>query len=278
MRGKRRAVVRNPLMAIVGVNKEDYSMRMSAYILIAMLVAVPARARLGDTSEQARQRYGRPTAESPVGQITNRFYTKEGFSITLGFSGDVAVVASYKGEKLTSDTVALILKQNGQGLTWDRVPDKPLAWMRSDKRALGVWSPGEQALAILDLADTYRQTKPLPPDEGSKPYTPTRVEWLIAQMNASHLFSNINADGFAIRYTQAIPLNPNAVSLLITYTHKANPTMMSNSIHVAESTLRSLADSKGWKWLEITKMVLDLDAEKAAIDESLTKDVERAIN
>jgi len=67
-------------MAILGVMKP-------AILLCLLLLAVPAYARLGETSEQIEARYGKPIkATKPEGPATDaEVYEKNGFQITVGY-------------------------------------------------------------------------------------------------------------------------------------------------------------------------------------------------
>src|ERR1017187_9069927 len=58
-----------------------------ALLLCFLLLAVPAHARLGETTEQIEARYGKPIkATKPESPATDaEVYEKNGFQITVGF-------------------------------------------------------------------------------------------------------------------------------------------------------------------------------------------------
>jgi hypothetical protein len=86
--------------------------------------------------------------------------------------------------------------------------------------------------------------------QGSKPYTPTRLEWLCVELNARTGFKNISPDrGFQIFY---IPMHQeDGIVLYVHYVKEwADREAMNTSVESCIEILKMASESKGWdKWV-----------------------------
>ena len=83
-------------------------------------------------------------------------------------------------------------------------------------------------------------------DPGSEPYTPTKLEWLVMELNAQYRQGGLSDYNWGVSY-RAIP--PATVEVLLSRQEALYPTNMLDS---AVSQVKELAQSKGWDWVIVT--------------------------
>ena len=121
-------------------------------------------------------------------------------------------------------------------------------------------------------------------DPGSEPYTPTKLEWLVMELNAQYRQGELFDFNWEISY-RAIP--PDTVEVLPRGKDAIHRT---NLLDTAVSNVKELAESKGWDWVivktaeveqsplatmsddEIVKYILELREEK----ERLSKPIDQS--
>jgi hypothetical protein len=121
------------------------------------------QARIGDTLEQAIERYGKPVHKTS----TNEFAMFKGASyyITAHFHDDKTDAITYvktgsesstKGA-FSNDEIQLLLKINGSGQTWERSKAKagPQEWKTEDRKFQAVYS--ESRFLVIATAGYVRR-------------------------------------------------------------------------------------------------------------------------
>ena len=89
--------------------------------------------------------------------------------------------------------------------------------------------------------------------EGSKPYTPTRLEWLAVYLNASmHQDATAEND-----YTMAFAPVPkeDAILIYVTYSPTVNRQRMNMTIETAKQVIAIERKASGWTWLKVKERV-----------------------
>lgn len=84
-------------------------------------------------------------------------------------------------------------------------------------------------------------------DAGSDPYSPTKLEWLITELNARYRQGELLDFGWEISF---VAVSPDTVNII--YQGKSAP-YRTNQLDVAVSQVSDLAKAKGWNWVQITK-------------------------
>ena len=103
--------------------------------LIIALATQPAQARLGDTPEKCKERYGKPeVVKAGAPAELKHIYRVGGMTITTEFIGGKAAVISYrksKGKPFAPEEIASHMLTNGDGKPWGKASIIPLG--RSDR-------------------------------------------------------------------------------------------------------------------------------------------------
>jgi len=86
--------------------------------------------------------------------------------------------------------------------------------------------------------------------EGTKPYIPTRLEWLAVELNASTRVDVYDSEGYFLSF---IPLEKeNTILIFVRYTSKTNREAMNIGIEVARKVIDINVKSRGWgSWLKV---------------------------
>jgi hypothetical protein len=101
-------------------------------------------------------------------------------------------------------------------------------------------------IAILGLA---MQPAAPPTQPGMTPYTPTRLEWLALDLEASyHEDFGRNSD-YSLHY---LPKPPNTVLIFVHYKNEASAETVNHAIDAAKEVVNQDAASHGWRsWVNV---------------------------
>ena len=102
------------------------------------------------------------------------------------------------------------------------------------------------SIVILKLA---MQSAVPPTQPGMTPYTPTRLEWLALDLEASyHEDIGRNSD-YSLHY---LPKPPNTVLIFIHYKSEASADAVNHAIDAAKEVVYQDASSHGWRsWVKV---------------------------
>jgi hypothetical protein len=91
------------------------------------------------------------------------------------------------------------------------------------------------------------------PSPGSRPYIPTRIDWLTTTLQASLRDDELDTNGFILQITSP---DPSTILIFVRYTASANRQIMDMAISTARKVVNITARSYGWdKWLKIREDV-----------------------
>jgi hypothetical protein len=128
------------------------------FLAILFLAAAPLSfARLGETLDQCKTRYGGPTGQYGEDEF---LFTRDHTAITVHFRANRSVQEDFgpdAGGTLSEAQVAEILQENSEGSTWEANGDSPvmITYMRKDGRAVaqcakkGATLTGRGAIVIV---------------------------------------------------------------------------------------------------------------------------------
>jgi hypothetical protein len=96
--------------------------------------------------------------------------------------------------------------------------------------------------------------------EGNKPYTPTRLEWLAVQANATfgrdHLYTEL---GYRIQFFPS-PREEDTIQIVAIHVNDHNERMMKADIEASHKVLIRSASRYGWdKWLKVHKSTHNME-------------------
>lgn len=80
------------------------------------------------------------------------------------------------------------------------------------------------------------------------PYTPTRIEWLALDLEASYHQDFGRNGGISLHY---LAKPPNTVLVFIHYTSEASAETVDNAIETAKQLVKQDAASHNWSWVKI---------------------------
>jgi hypothetical protein len=102
--------------------------------------------------------------------------------------------------------------------------------------------------AIAILGHVMQPAAP-PTQPGMTPYTPTRLEWLALDLEASyHEDFALNSD-YSLHY---LPKPPNTVLIFVHYKSEASAQTVNHAIDAAKEVVNQDASSHGWRsWVKI---------------------------
>lgn len=88
-----------------------------------------------------------------------------------------------------------------------------------------------------------------PTQPGMTPYTPTRLEWLALDLEASyHEDFDRNSD-YSLHY---LPKPPNTVLIFVHYNNEASAETVNHAIDAAKDVVNQDASSHGWRsWVKV---------------------------
>jgi hypothetical protein len=93
--------------------------------------------------------------------------------------------------------------------------------------------------------------------EGARPFTPTRIEWLTAMLQANLRDEKIDTDGYLLQITNS---DADTIVIYVRYIPTVRREAMNSSIDAARSVIQIHAKSYGWdKWLKVRE---DIQMEK----------------
>src|SRR5215469_18536946 len=102
------------------------------------------------------------------------------------------------------------------------------------------------SIAILKLA---MQSAAPPTQPGMTPYTPTRLEWLALDLEASYHEDIARNSVYSLHY---LPKPPNTVLIFVHYKSEASAETVNHAIDSAKDVVYQDASSHGWRsWVKI---------------------------
>jgi hypothetical protein len=91
-------------------------------------------------------------------------------------------------------------------------------------------------------------------NEGSKPYTPTRLEWLALEMESGSRVELSEASGYEMDFVS--PRGSNTILIVVGYLPSVNREVMNISIASARKLIEMESTARGWSpWLKIEERV-----------------------
>jgi hypothetical protein len=125
--------------------------------LASLAIATGAQAQLGWTLEQCNAKYGEGTYH-----LGNYYYKVDGLELAVQETerygdpvGRLWYFRAGKGHKMSSATIAKLLKQNALGYIWFDFPDKGWGAFASKEAEIGNEIDGGQIVAFLDDSGCY---------------------------------------------------------------------------------------------------------------------------
>ena len=85
-------------------------------------------------------------------------------------------------------------------------------------------------------------------EPGLMPYTPTRIEWLALDLEASYHQDFGHDSGVSLHY---LAKPPNTVLVFIHYTSEASAEAVDNAIETAKQLVKQDGASHNWSWVKI---------------------------
>ncbi len=131
-------------------------------MVIALAVAVAsASARIGETLEECQARYGKPVSAAKPGEMV-AFYKDDIFLGVSFFEGkaDLIIFTKKAGQRtvhFTDEEIEMLLKANGHGQKWSKVPGSALKarWI-TDDGSVAAESDPEGELTMMTRAHIER--------------------------------------------------------------------------------------------------------------------------
>jgi hypothetical protein len=130
-------------------------------VLCTSLAIAPVSARIGETLDSCKQRYGQPydIFKQGVDVFGSGFYfRKPPFIISVGFFQDKAEVIGYrkieenalgKGADISDNEIEQLLKLNGGERKWERhEASTKRMWVTEDGQMIALYDPFEHFLSI----------------------------------------------------------------------------------------------------------------------------------
>jgi hypothetical protein len=113
--------------------------------------------------------------------------------------------------------------------------------------------PEFMRLAVLLILGTLLLAQP-PSRQGDKPYTPTRLEWLAADMNARMRVDLTPESGFSMEF---IPVaGTDTITIYVVYLPSVVRQVMNTYIDAARRVISIETRSRGWdSWLKVKEQV-----------------------
>ena len=127
-------------------------------LLIALMFATPAFARVGETTEQLDKRYGKPL-QTARDTLETRRYSFRGFIILVGLEGGVSqgeVFRKADNSRMTEPEIQGLLQANAGNSPWRPEPDENLDnyvyWSKDKKSRVGIYALATHSLLITSKA------------------------------------------------------------------------------------------------------------------------------
>jgi hypothetical protein len=88
---------------------------------------------------------------------------------------------------------------------------------------------------------------------GLQPFIPTRIDWLVTDLQASLRYESIGQDGFLLQITAE---DSETISIYVRYLPTVNREAMNTTIEAAKHVINVNAKSRGWLgWLKVREDV-----------------------
>jgi hypothetical protein len=93
--------------------------------------------------------------------------------------------------------------------------------------------------------------------QGTKPYTPSRLEWLAVDLNASTRMDELETKGYFLKF---VPLaNKDTIMIYVGYMPNVDRVSMNIGIDAARKVIKINAEAKGWQdWLRVEENLIPL--------------------
>lgn len=123
-------------------------MRLLTLLALAALLAIPARANIGEDIDQLRARYG-----SALTVGNQQLFQHDGYSIAVYFDGPHSAMEVFvrDGSKnglvdITQPDIDAILAAEGEGQTWQLLQgrDGKSVWVRADHKLVARFTTGDR--------------------------------------------------------------------------------------------------------------------------------------
>jgi hypothetical protein len=113
------------------------------------------------------------------------------------------------------------------------------------------------ALLLVSALTIYaEQGQSIP--EGMKPYTPTRLEWLAVELNATNRTDLNDLEGYTLSFIAME--KENTILIYVGHTQKTNRQAMNIAINNARKIIEIYSKSRGWdSWIKIREKIELLD-------------------
>jgi len=112
------------------------------------------------------------------------------------------------------------------------------------------------AVAVLSVSVSlmvFANAQPQRLSPGSRPFTPTRIDWLTTRLQASLRDDSLQTGGFYLNITSS---DPETVVINVRYSSEVNRKAMNISIDAARQVVELTAKEYGWeKWLKVREDV-----------------------
>ena len=135
---------------------------INLFAIVIMACVLPAEARIGETLEQCKARYGEAeTQDAPPPAEQCYLFHKNGIMVVVALVGGRAAQIVYaavspRGEsgELSGTQVTGLLAANSNGGSWTRSDDvgPTVYWMRSDRQVVAVYEPIRGYLTLTTVA------------------------------------------------------------------------------------------------------------------------------
>ena len=155
--------------------------RSSSLLLLLLGVANICQARIGDTLEEAIERYGKPVHKASADEFA--MFKEASYYITAHFrDGETDAITYVKAGSESStkgafsdDEIEMLLKINGSGQKWERSKAKASLqeWKTEDRKFQAVYSESKFLVIttagyvkrLQDAAKKRKRPASVPPDE-----------------------------------------------------------------------------------------------------------------
>lgn len=102
---------------------------------------------------------------------------------------------------------------------------------------------------VAALATLHSRAAPVPPEPGMLPYTPTRVEWLALELEASYRQDFSNDSDYSVHY---LAKPPNTILIFVHYRNETSAAKVDSGIDAAKQIVRQTASAHNWSsWVKV---------------------------
>ena len=90
--------------------------------------------------------------------------------------------------------------------------------------------------------------------EGSKPYMPTRLEWLAVELNATHSTELTQVPGYSLHFVADHPRD--TILIYARYIRSADPEIVNSAVAGARELVKITAEGYRWdNWLKVREHI-----------------------